>query len=40
MFLFAALSDLPLWATALLLLGLSTGIAALAPLVVRRAVGF
>ncbi len=40
MLLFAALSDLPLWTTALLLLGLSTSIAALAPLVVRRAVGF
>jgi hypothetical protein len=38
--LFHALSGLPLWATALLLLVASTCLAALAPFLIRRTVGF
>ena len=40
MLVFYALSGLPLWTTAILLLGVSTCLAALAPLLIRRAVGF
>jgi Protein of unknown function (DUF4239) len=40
MLLFHALSGLPLWTTAVLLLGVATCLAAIAPLVIRRAVGF
>lgn len=40
MYVFDALSGLPLWGTALLLLVASTCLAALAPLVLRRAIGF
>jgi hypothetical protein len=40
MLVFGVLSELPLWANALLLLGIATSVAALAPLLVRRAVGF
>ena len=40
MLVFHALSGLPLWTTAILLLGVSTCLAALAPLLIRRAVGF
>ena len=40
MYVFNALSGLPLWTTAFLLLVVITGLAALAPLVLRRAVGF
>jgi hypothetical protein len=40
MYVFGALSDLPLWQTAILLLGVSTSLAVLAPFLVRRAVAF
>jgi hypothetical protein len=40
MYIFHALSGLPLWTTAILLLIVSTCLAALAPLAIRRAVGF
>lgn len=40
MLVFDALSGLPLWKTVLILLGVSTALAALAPFLVRRAVGF
>jgi hypothetical protein len=40
MLVFDALSGLPLWKTVLLLLGVSTALTALAPFLVRRAVGF